>query len=184
MELCICGHTTKEHAKPYLMVSGQQSMACIECGCVRFCYDKTYAIGTTNEETKPLDSYDKLIEEIKTLSRNKAYDYAELNNRFSNFEFVAELVKHFSNPIDQVFVSFIGTKLARLFILTGSDKINPINESIRDSRIDLANYCLLWAAYHDKNNNQTSFKSWEKKHEKEIDTSGMDIKNLTDLRLK
>lgn len=76
----------------------------------------------------------------------KNNDYANDQNPFSNFEMSASLVSWFTDPIDQVFVALIGTKLSRLSELLTSGK-TPNNESVDDTFLDLTNYCGLWAAY-------------------------------------
>lgn len=74
----------------------------------------------------------------------KNHDYANEQDKFSNFHRAASITSWFSNPIDQVFAAIIGIKIARLAeLLNGKE---PLNESIRDNGLDLANYCALWEA--------------------------------------
>ena len=94
----------------------------------------------------PSKEFLELAEKMKEIHIKKSADYAN-ENAFSNFEFAAELVRHFNNPIDQVFVTLIGVKLARLSVLLNSGK-TPQNESVLDTFIDGPNYFALWGAYH------------------------------------
>lgn len=72
----------------------------------------------------------------------KNNDYASDSNPFSNFEMAAHLA---GCPVDTVFRVLIGIKLARLHeLLKGK---TPKNESIADSKLDLAVYSALWASY-------------------------------------
>lgn len=75
----------------------------------------------------------------------KNQDYSGNNDAFFNFDFAAQLVSNFKSPIDQVFVSLIGVKLARLSVLLSGD-LHPVNESIDDSFLDGTNYFALWGA--------------------------------------
>jgi hypothetical protein len=87
-----------------------------------------------------------VLDEMRTLLERKNHDYAQDANPFSNFEHAAAVA---GVPVETVFLVMIGVKIARLIELTSSGK-TPNNESIRDTRIDLANYATLNAAYHDR----------------------------------
>lgn len=89
----------------------------------------------------------QLLETMRETHEKKNADYSDGDDRFSNFNFSAELIKHFNDPIDQVFAGIIGIKLGRISALRNSGK-TPNNESLLDSYIDLTNYCGLWYAYH------------------------------------
>lgn len=90
-------------------------------------------------------TFHELIQKCITTHNKKNHDYAKEDNPHSNFEIVAELVKHFKNPIDQVYVTLIGVKLARMSeLLNGKE---PNNESIEDTYVDLTNYSALWGAH-------------------------------------
>lgn len=97
----------------------------------------------------PSEKFLELIERMKEIHVRKNSDYSGDNDPFYNFDFTSSLVSRFSNPVDQTFVSLIGIKLARLSVLLNSDK-TPLNESIEDSFIDIANYCILWGARRTK----------------------------------
>ena len=81
---------------------------------------------------------------MAALHDQKNNDYAHDNNPFSNFE---EAASSAGCSVDTVFRVLIGIKLARLKELLGSGKVAN-NESVQDSRMDLAMYCALWASYH------------------------------------
>lgn len=83
------------------------------------------------------------LKQMEAIHRSKNDDYADSSNPLSNFDISSYMLSHFRNPRDQSFVSLISTKLARLSTLLNSGK-TPNNESIGDSLIDAANYCLLW----------------------------------------
>ena len=72
----------------------------------------------------------------------KNADYAHAGNPYSNFEEAAATA---GVSVDAVFAVLIGIKLARLKALKGKA---PNNESVQDSRLDLAVYSALWASYH------------------------------------
>ncbi len=87
-----------------------------------------------------------LLDEMAGLHDRKNNDYAQDANPYSNFEQAAEVARGFSG-VDAVFASLIGVKLARLRELTSAGK-TPNNESIADTRTDLAMYAALWASYY------------------------------------
>lgn len=80
---------------------------------------------------------------------SKSEDYTGDDGPFTNFFRASLLAGQFTDPIDQVFAALIGIKIARLGVLTREGK-EPNNESIQDTRIDLANYAALWAAYYEQ----------------------------------
>jgi hypothetical protein len=86
------------------------------------------------------------LAEMSSLHEAKNHDYANDGNPYSNFEQAAEVAAGFSG-VDAVFAVLIGVKLARLRELTAAGK-TPNNESIADTRKDLAMYAALWATYH------------------------------------
>jgi hypothetical protein len=89
--------------------------------------------------------FDMLLHEMRELHNSKNADYARNDNAFSNFEEAAQVAAGFEG-VDAVFATLIGIKLARLRELTRSKK-TPNNESINDTRRDLAMYATLWCAY-------------------------------------
>jgi hypothetical protein len=86
------------------------------------------------------------IEDVIDMHIKKAHDYASVKNPFINFENVARAVGF---DADVVFRQFIAVKLDRLRNLLSTDKV-PNNESIDDTKLDLAVYALLYLAYAKK----------------------------------
>ena len=89
--------------------------------------------------------FDALLAEMRDLHRLKNADYARSGSPFSNFEQAAQVAAGFTGE-DAVFATLIGVKLARLRELLSAGK-TPNNESIDDTRKDLAMYATLWCAY-------------------------------------
>lgn len=89
--------------------------------------------------------FDMLLDEMRELHDKKNHDYAKDDDPLSNFTEAAEVAKGFTG-VDAVFASLIGVKLARLRELLKSGKA-PNNESVGDTRRDLAMYAALWACY-------------------------------------
>lgn len=85
----------------------------------------------------------KALTMMRDLHDKKSADYAQSGNRYSNFE---EAAASSGCSVDEVFAVLIGIKMARLKELITSGK-TPANESVADSKIDLANYCTLWLSY-------------------------------------
>lgn len=86
----------------------------------------------------------QILQEAIVIQESKGHDYTTNpdENQFENFERVASVVSWFKNPQDQVFVSLLMTKIARLAVLLDAKK--PKHESIEDTFIDLTNYSALW----------------------------------------
>lgn len=92
------------------------------------------------------DNFDNLLEELRTLHEKKRADYASNQDRFSNFRIAAE----FSGmQTYQSIENLIGVKQARLLELRGTGK-TPKNESVRDTLVDRAVYCILAVMLHDE----------------------------------
>lgn len=87
--------------------------------------------------------FDALLTKMSEMHEKKAADYANSSNRYSNFE---EAAVSGGTDVSTVFKTMIGIKLARLNELEGKGK-TPNNESIQDSRLDLAVYAALYASY-------------------------------------
>ena len=85
-----------------------------------------------------------LLAQMAETHDKKNNDYAHDGNPYSNFEQAGATA---GCSVDTVFAVLIGIKLARLQVLLGAGKA-PNNESVQDSRLDLAVYSALWASYH------------------------------------
>jgi len=82
-------------------------------------------------------TFNDLFDSIKELHDKKNHDYA--------FEFAAQLVKLFTDPVDQVFAGRIGDKLARLGqLLSGKE---PNFESVEDTMRDITCLAGIWTAW-------------------------------------
>jgi hypothetical protein len=90
--------------------------------------------------------FHKLLNKMAEVHDRKNHDYAYGGNPYSNFEEAAATA---GLGVDTVFAVLIGIKLSRLNALTKEGK-EPNNESIQDTREDLAVYSALWASYYEK----------------------------------
>lgn len=94
----------------------------------------------------PSKHFYEILDKMREIHDRKSHDYAQDSDPLSNFKQAASVVENFKNPIDQIFAGIIGIKISRLSeLLNGKE---PKNESIEDTFIDLANYCVLWGAYY------------------------------------
>jgi hypothetical protein len=91
--------------------------------------------------------FHKLVDDLKALHDKKNADYASDADPYSNF--TPKYVEGFTNPQDQVFAALIGIKLERLKQLTQPGRV-PNNESVQDTRRDLATYAAIWASYYEE----------------------------------
>ena len=96
-------------------------------------------------KTKGMPGFTETLDSMLQLHIKKNRDYAgtEAENPFFNFDVTAEMIRHFTNPKDQVYAWPIINKLARLAILLSTGK-NPDNESVQDSLMDIAIYAVIW----------------------------------------
>lgn len=89
--------------------------------------------------------FTQILDKMQKIHDLKGHDYAQEGNPYSNFERAAEIVSWFKDPVDQVFATLIGVKLARLAELHGGKEAK--NEPMDDSHLDLNNYSVLWHGY-------------------------------------
>lgn len=87
--------------------------------------------------------FDAVLAQMAAIHDKKSADYASSDNRYSNFEMASDCA---GITISQGFRYIIGIKLARLNELEDVGK-DPNNESLEDSRLDLATYAALYASY-------------------------------------
>jgi len=90
-----------------------------------------------------------LLQQMADIHDRKSNDYARDDNPYSNFEFAAAVADQFTHPVDRVFATLIGVKLARLGQLLGAGK-DPSNESVDDTMVDLNVYSGLWTTWRRK----------------------------------
>ena len=102
-------------------------------------------IPPTSPATRNPD-YVEFLDKMREVHDRKSQDYAQDNNVYSNFEYSAKVSEIFKDPVDRVFATMIGIKLARLAELHNGK--SPKNESVADSHLDLSVYTAIWAAYH------------------------------------
>jgi len=86
-----------------------------------------------------------LLNEMARIHVKKNRDYAEDTNRYSNFEYAAQVAEPFTG-VDKVFATMIGIKLARMAELKKGK--TPNFESLTDSHLDESVYSTLWASYN------------------------------------
>lgn len=102
----------------------------------------------------PSKHFQDLLKRMDGVHVAKSHDYASEDGPFSNFERAAIIASWFNTPIDQVFATLIGVKIARLAELCNGK--TPKNESIDDNGLDLANYAGLWQAFREYNRERES----------------------------
>lgn len=101
-------------------------------------YDIDLAAVSTVSTVRPIY---ELITEAQALLSKKAADYSSVEDEHSNFKYATLVAKPFDDTY-KPYAVLIGVKLARLSVLMHEGK-EPNNESVRDSVIDLINYCAL-----------------------------------------
>ncbi len=132
----------------YPSIYGGKMALCKQCGKSE--YDATPPKGPLGEHlqkavSKSNPKFHAALKKMAEIHDRKSEDYASDKNRYSNFEEAAATA---GVAVDDVFAVLIGVKLARLRELLKSNKV-PNNESIQDTRVDLAVYATLWLSYHE-----------------------------------
>lgn len=93
--------------------------------------------------------YSPFFENLETMRQThikKNSDYAGEGGTYFNFEYAARVAEPFTDPVDKVFATMLGIKLARLAILKRPGK-KPNNEPVIDTQKDLATYATIWWTY-------------------------------------
>jgi len=111
--------------------------------------NKAYLIMEQPEKPRIPEFFD-LLEQMKAIHVKKNADYASESSPFSNFKRAAIISDWFTDPVDKVFATLIGVKLARLAELLQFGRISN-NESTDDSFLDVTTYMALWASYRKRN---------------------------------
>lgn len=109
--------------------------------------DKSTSVFLTGMSIKPKSNpkYHAALKELADLHDKKSQDYADTGagKWYTNFEEAAATA---GISVEEVFMALIGVKLARLRELKKKG-LTPQNESVQDSRKDLANYAILMYSY-------------------------------------
>ncbi len=87
--------------------------------------------------------FEQALEKIKEVHAKKAKDYTD-EREFGNFE---DAAKHANISVHSVIETLIGTKESRRRNLEHS-QTQPVNESIEDTLLDRAVYCLIRYAHY------------------------------------
>ncbi len=110
-----------------------------------------------------LSAVEAILRDCIELHERKSHDYAKSGDRYSNFRFAARLSRGFTDPVDRVFATMIGIKVARLQELLNGK--SPKNESLADSFKDLTTYSAIWGAWHNEVTHKAVNRDRVKKHE-------------------
>jgi hypothetical protein len=102
-------------------------------------------------------AFHALLKRMAETHDKKNADYAQDGNPYSNFE---EAAANAGCSVDTVFRVLIGIKLARLKELLKGEKTAQ-NESIEDSKLDLAVYTALWVSYGMREFHSNTVVPWE-----------------------
>lgn len=102
----------------------------------------------TSIELNPEDPFEVALIDIVTMNRRKRQDYAYDGDPFSNFKETAKMMGGSWTAADSAHFN-IAQKMARLAALRSNGRMNdPANESVTDTRLDLAVYAIIAYAIH------------------------------------
>ena len=93
-----------------------------------------------------MTTFEKVTRRMLETFLKKNADYAGDKDPYFNFEYAAAVAEPFTNPVDRVFATLLGVKLARLAVLKSSGAA-PKNEPVADSHMDLSTYAAIWEAW-------------------------------------
>jgi len=98
---------------------------------------------------------DKLMSRMREILVAKGHDYAGADDRFSNFR----LCEAMGIPVWKGIVIRMSDKLSRIFCFAKTDIFKVKDESVEDTLLDLANYCLLClCAYREESAKKGSYR--------------------------
>lgn len=98
---------------------------------------------------------DKLMSRMREILVAKGHDYAGADDRFSNFR----LCEAMGIPVWKGIVIRMSDKLSRIMCFAKTDAFKVKDESVEDTLLDLANYCLLClCAYREEAGKRGSYK--------------------------
>lgn len=90
--------------------------------------------------------FNSLLREMYELHQSKNSDYCGDGPAINPYQNFIDSAATAGTDIESVFLTLIGVKLARIRALRASGK-EPNNESLQDSRKDLAMYAALYASW-------------------------------------
>ena len=100
---------------------------------------------TGHAEREPT-TIERKADEMKALFAKKNADYAGEAGTYANFTRAAVIAEWFDDPVDRVFATLLGIKLARLATLKRKGK-TPNFESVEDTHEDFKTYAAIWEAW-------------------------------------
>lgn len=87
--------------------------------------------------------HQELCDRMVEITRRKNHDYSQSNDPFANFK----LVGHMGHSVEAGFITRMSDKLARISNFVIQKQLLVKDESVQDTLLDLANYCLLMIGY-------------------------------------
>jgi hypothetical protein len=90
-----------------------------------------------------IPEFEQTLKKMNKIHISKNADYATDMNPFFNFDATNSMTNMFKYNRDKVFAHFIANKFSRLATLLNSGK-EANNESLQDTLVDMANYCILF----------------------------------------
>lgn len=93
-----------------------------------------------------MSSFTEILKRIQEIHDKKAHDYSQEGDRYSNFKRAAIIAEWFNDPVDKVFATMIGIKLARKAELLNGK--SPKNESVEDTFLDENTYSVIWHTWY------------------------------------
>jgi hypothetical protein len=100
-------------------------------------------------KTEYMEFHQKACEQMIEITKNKNHDYAgAAASPFNNFMQIGNLIQ--SELLDIVAVGFLtrmSDKISRIGSYVTRGQLKVKDESVTDTLLDLANYCILFAGY-------------------------------------
>lgn len=106
------------------------------------------------------DACMKMIE----ITRAKNADYAGAgDDPFSNFRQIGSLVQKTPNVVAVGFLTRMSDKMSRIGSFVDKGSLEVKDESVEDTLLDLANYCLLFAGFLKSQRPKVAIAPWSEK---------------------
>jgi len=96
-----------------------------------------------------LEFHKKVCEEMVRITEMKNHDYAGSgDDPFKNFRQIGALIENIGADVVAVgFLTRMSDKFSRIGSYVSKGELKVKDESVTDSLLDLANYCILFAGY-------------------------------------
>lgn len=110
-----------------------------------------------------LEFHKKVCEEMVRITEMKNHDYAGSgDDPFKNFRQIGTMIENVGADVVAIgFLTRMSDKFSRIGSFVSKGELKVKDESVADTLLDLANYCILFAGYLAERNEQAKWNAGE-----------------------